>query len=82
MQRNVTQNVQKLQVTVPFHTAVARWAAAFQRGKVVSADMRRTGCSRTVSTDVAHAVIAQCLEDGSDGLYRSYKHIQTFIEQL
>ena len=39
------------------------WAAAFQRGRVASADMRRTGRPRTVRTDVARAVIAQCLED-------------------
>ena len=37
---------------------VARWAAAFQRGRVASADMRRTGCPRTVCTDVVRAVIA------------------------
>ena len=42
---------------------VARWAAAFQRGRVASADMRRTGRARTVRTDVTRAVIAQCLED-------------------
>ena len=42
---------------------VARWAAAFQRGRFASADMRRTGRPRTVRTDVARAVIAQCLED-------------------
>ena len=47
-----------------FHTEVAKWAAAFQRGRVASADMRRTGCPRTVRSDVAHAVIAQCLDDG------------------
>ena len=28
-----------------------------------SADMHQTGCPRTVHTDVAYAVIAQCLED-------------------
>ena len=47
---------------LPYRT-VARWAAAFQRGRVVSAAMRRTGRPRTVRTDVARAVIAQCLED-------------------
>ena len=46
------------------YRTVARWAAAFQRGIVVSADMRRTGRPRTVRADVACAVIAQCLEDG------------------
>ena len=45
------------------YRAVARWAAAFQRGRVASADMRRTGRLRTVRTDVARAVIAQCSED-------------------
>ena len=45
------------------YRTVARRAAAFQRGRVASADMRRTGRSRTVRTDVARAVIAQCLED-------------------
>ena len=38
---------------------VARWADTFQLGRVASADMRRT-----VRTDVARAVIAQCLEHG------------------
>ena len=47
----------------PPYRTVARWAAAFQRGRVPSADMRRTGHPRTVRTDVARAVIAQCLED-------------------
>ena len=47
---------------VPYRT-VPRWAVAFQRGRVASADMYRTGRPRTVRTDVAHAVIAQCLED-------------------
>ena len=47
---------------LPYRT-VARWAAAFQRGRVASADMHRTGRPRTVRTDVARAVIAQCLED-------------------
>ena len=47
---------------LPYRT-VARWAAAFQRGRVPSADMRRTGRPRTVRTDVARAVIAECLED-------------------
>ena len=35
----------------------------FQRGRVANADMRRTGCPRTVGIDVARAMIAQCLED-------------------
>ena len=47
---------------LPYRT-VARWAAAVHRGTVASADMRRTGRPRTVRTDVARAVIAQCLED-------------------
>ena len=42
---------------LPYRT-VARWAAVFQRGRVASADMRRTGHPRTVCTDVAHTVIA------------------------
>ena len=46
---------------LPYRT-VARRAAAFQRGRVASADMRRTGRPRTVRTDVARAVIARCLE--------------------
>ena len=42
-----------------FHTGtVARWAAAFQRGRVASADMRRTRHPRTVRTDVARSAIA------------------------
>ena len=47
---------------LPYRT-VARWAAAFQRGRVASVDMRRTGRPRIVRTDVARAVIAQCLKD-------------------
>ena len=46
------------------HRTVARWAAAFQRGRVFSPDMRRKGRPRTVRTDVARAVIAQCIEHG------------------
>ena len=42
----------------PPYRTVARWAAAFQRGRVASADMHRTGRPRTVRTDVARAVIA------------------------
>ena len=48
--------------SLPYRT-VARWATAFQRGRVTSADMCPTGRPRTVRTDVVHAVIAQCLED-------------------
>ena len=47
---------------LPYRT-VDRWATAFQYGRVASADMRRRGRPRTVRTDVARAVIAQCLED-------------------
>ena len=47
---------------LPYRT-VARWAAAFQLGRVANADMRRTGLPRTVRTDVARAMIAQCLKD-------------------
>ena len=43
---------------LPYRTVVT-WAALFQRGRVVSADMRRTGRPRTVRTDVRRAVIAQ-----------------------
>ena len=64
------------------YRTVARWTAAFQRGRVASAHMRRTGGPRTLRTDVARAVIAQCLEDDRRGLYRSYKHIQVLIRQL
>ena len=46
---------------LPYKT-VARWAAAFQRGRVANDAMRPTGRPRTVRTDVASAVIAQCLE--------------------
>ena len=48
-------------LALPYRT-VARWAA-FQRGRVANADMRRIGRPRTVRTDVVYAVIAQCLED-------------------
>ena len=47
---------------LPYRT-VARWAGAFQYRRIASADMRRTGRPRSVHTDVARAVIAQCLED-------------------
>ena len=47
---------------LPYRT-VARWAVAFQRGRVASSDMRRTGRPRTVRIDVTRAVIAECLED-------------------
>ena len=47
---------------LPYRT-VTRWAAALQRGRVTSASMRRIGRPRTMRTDVARAVIAQCLED-------------------
>ena len=42
---------------LPYRT-VARWTAAFQRGRVASADMCRTGRPRTLCTDVARALIA------------------------
>ena len=45
------------------YRTLARWAAAFQRGRVASADMHRTGRPRSVRTDVARAVIAQGLDD-------------------
>ena len=45
------------------HRTVARWAAANQRGRLASADLRRTGRPRSARTDVARAVITQCLED-------------------
>ena len=45
------------------HRTVTRWAAAFQRGRVASADLSRTGRPRTVRIDVVRAVIAQCLEN-------------------
>ena len=48
---------------LPYRT-VARWAAAFQRGRVASADMRRTGRPRTACTDVTRAMIVQRLEYG------------------
>ena len=47
---------------LPYRT-VARCAAAVQRGRIASDDMRRTRRPKTVRTDVARAVIAQCLED-------------------
>ena len=48
--------------SLPYKT-VARWAVAFQHGRIASADMPRIGRPRTVRTDVARAVVAQCLED-------------------
>ena len=45
---------------LPYRT-VARWAAALQRGGVASADMHRTGRPRTLRSDAARVVIAQCL---------------------
>ena len=55
---------------LPYRT-VARWAVAFQRGRVASAVMRRAGRPRTERTDVARAMIAQCLEMIGGSLYRS-----------
>ena len=46
---------------LPYRT-VTKWAAAFQRGRVASANTRRTGRPGTVRTDVVRAVITQCLE--------------------
>ena len=76
MQMNVIQNLQALgNRALPYRT-VARWAAAFQRGRVASANMSRKGRPRTVRTNVARAVIAQCLED--DGR-RSLQELQAHI---
>ena len=44
--------------------------------------MRPTGRPRTVRTDVARSVIAQCLEDDWRWSLESYKHIQVLIRQL
>ena len=43
---------------LPYRT-VARWTAAFQRGRVAMS----TRGPRTVCTNVARAVIAQCLDN-------------------
>ena len=67
---------------VLLYRTVARWAAAFQRGRVASADMRRTGRPRTVRTDVARAVMYSVQKMICDGLYRRYKHIQVLNRQL
>ena len=48
--------------TLSYRT-VARYAAAFQRGRIASADLSRTERPRTVRPDVARDVIAQCLQD-------------------
>ena len=47
---------------LPYRTVVTR-TAAFQRGRVTSADIRRTERPRTVFTEIARAAISQCLED-------------------
>ena len=47
---------------LPYRT-VTRWAAAFQRGRIASADIHRSGHPRTKRTDVARAMIAQYIED-------------------
>ena len=46
-----------------FHTEQSLDGQLHSSVRVISADMRRTGPPRTVRTDVARAVIAQCLED-------------------
>ena len=65
--RNAKECYSKLKEALGYrvlpYITVAKWAAAFQRGRVASANIRRTGRPRTVRTDVARAVIAQCLED-------------------
>ena len=76
MQRNVTQNLQKLQVTVFFNT---EQSLDRQRGKVSCVDMPRTGRPKTVRTDVARAVIAHCLEDRRWSLQELQAH--TGIDQ-
>ena len=61
---------------LPYRT-VARWAGAFQRVRVASADMHQPGRPRTVRTDVARAVIAQCLEDDrrvTTGVTSTYRY--------
>ena len=64
---------------LPYRT-VARWAGAFQRGRIASANMLRTGRTRTVRTDVARAVIAQYLED--DGRWSLQElQVHTCIDQ-
>ena len=65
----------------PYRT-VARWAAAFQRGRVASADMRRTGRPRAVRTNVARAVIAQCLEGDRRLCIKSYEKICICVRLL
>ena len=44
--------------------------------------MRLTGRPRTVRTDVARAVIAQCLEYDRRWSLQEFKHIQILIRQL
>ena len=62
---------------LPYRT-VARWAAAFQHGRIASADVHRAGRPRTVHTDVASVVTAQCLEDDrrwvSTGVTSTYRY--------
>ena len=64
------------------YRTVARWAAFFQRGRVASVDMRRTGRLRTVRTDVARAVIAQCSEDDRRWSLQELQAQQGMIRQL
>ena len=66
---------------LPYRT-VARWAAAFQHGRVASADMRQTGHPRTVHTDVTRAVIAQCLEDDRRWSLQELQAHKVLIRQL
>ena len=64
---------------LPYRT-VPRLVAAFQRGRVASADMRRTRRPRTVRPDVARAVIAQCLEDDRQWSLQELR-VHTSIDQ-
>ena len=63
------------------YRSVARWVAAFQRERVASADIRRTGRPRTVRIDVARAVIAQCLEDDRRWSLQELQQAHTGIVQ-
>ena len=67
---------------LPYRT-VTRWAVAFARERVASADMRRTGRLRTLRSHVARAVIAQCLEDEQQwSLQELQAHTDVLIRQL
>ena len=53
---------------LPYRT-VARWAAAFQHGRIANADMRLIGRPRTVRTGIDQATVHKILREDLRSLY-------------